>query len=117
MLGARGRRQAEKLGVDPARVPPGQYLTERFPVLTVGPNPRFDLNTWDLRVFGEVENELRLTWDELQALPQRADAPDELVRGVHRRGGGGGPEATPAAQGERHDAHLRRPAGRPGLDS
>ena len=45
MLGARGRRQAEKLGIDPARVPPGQYLTERFPVLTVGGNPPFDLAT------------------------------------------------------------------------
>src|ERR1700759_3819006 len=71
MIGARGRRQAEKLGIDPKRVPPGQYLTERFPVLTVGPNPRFDLATWDLRIFGEVENELRLSWDELMAMPQR----------------------------------------------
>jgi DMSO/TMAO reductase YedYZ molybdopterin-dependent catalytic subunit len=70
-LGARGRKQAEKLGLDPARVPPGQYLTERFPVLTVGPNPKYDLSTWDLTVFGEVENEVSLSWDELLALPQR----------------------------------------------
>jgi DMSO/TMAO reductase YedYZ molybdopterin-dependent catalytic subunit len=71
MLGARGRKQAEKLGVDPARVPPGQYLTKGFPVLTAGPNPKFDLATWDLSVFGEVENELSLAWDDLMALPQR----------------------------------------------
>jgi DMSO/TMAO reductase YedYZ molybdopterin-dependent catalytic subunit len=71
MLGARGRRQAEKLGIDPARVPPGQYLTERFPVLTVGRNPAFDLATWDFTVFGEVENELTLSWDELRALPHQ----------------------------------------------
>jgi DMSO/TMAO reductase YedYZ molybdopterin-dependent catalytic subunit len=71
MLGARGRRQAEKLGIDPARVPPGQYLTERFPVLTVGGNPTFDLATWDFTVFGEVENELTLSWDELRALPHQ----------------------------------------------
>jgi DMSO/TMAO reductase YedYZ molybdopterin-dependent catalytic subunit len=71
ILAQRGQRQAEKLGIDPHRVPAGQYLTERFPVLTVGPNPRFDLGTWDLTVFGEVENELRLSWDELMALPQR----------------------------------------------
>jgi DMSO/TMAO reductase YedYZ molybdopterin-dependent catalytic subunit len=71
ILAARGRRQAEKLGIDPARVPPGQYLTERFPVLTVGPNPKYDLATWDLTVFGEVDSELKLSWDELMELPQR----------------------------------------------
>jgi len=78
MLGQRGRRQAEKLGIDPARVPPGQYLTERFPVLTVGPNPKFDLNAWDFSVFGEVEDRLKLTWDELMALPQR-----DVVTDIH----------------------------------
>jgi len=78
MLGERGKRQAEKLGVDPARVPPGQYLTERFPVLTVGPNPAYDLSGWDFTVFGEVENELKLSWDELQGLPQR-----ELTVDIH----------------------------------
>src|ERR671936_2462463 len=71
ILGERGRRQAEKLGIDPARVPPGQYLTEGFPVLTVGPNPAFDLSTWDFQVYGEVEDELQLSWDELLALPQK----------------------------------------------
>ena len=70
MIGARGRKQAEKLGIDPSRVPPGQYLTERFPVLTVGRNPKFDLDDWDLRVDGEVEAPLSLTWDELRSLPQ-----------------------------------------------
>ena len=78
MLGARGRKQAEKLGIDPARVPPGQYLTEKFPVLTVGPNPPFDLKTWDFQVFGEVENELTLSWDELMALPQQ-----DVVTDIH----------------------------------
>jgi DMSO/TMAO reductase YedYZ molybdopterin-dependent catalytic subunit len=70
ILGERGRRQAQKLGIDPARIPPGQYLTERFPVLTVGPNPEFDLSTWDFQLYGEVEDELQLSWDELMALPQ-----------------------------------------------
>jgi len=70
ILGQRGKRQAEKLGIDPARVPPGQYLTDNFPVLTVGPNPEFDLSTWDFQLYGEVEDELQLSWDELQALPQ-----------------------------------------------
>ena len=71
MLAARGRKQAEKLGIDPGRVPPGQYLTERFPVLTVGPNPKYDLASWDFTVFGEVERQLSLSWEELLALPQR----------------------------------------------
>jgi DMSO/TMAO reductase YedYZ molybdopterin-dependent catalytic subunit len=37
----------------------------------VGPNPKYDLDAWDLTVFGEVENAVRLSWDELMALPQR----------------------------------------------
>lgn len=70
MIGARGRRQAEKLGIDPSRVPSGQYLTEKFPVLTVGRNPRFDLADWELRVDGEVESPLTLSWEALKGLPQ-----------------------------------------------
>jgi DMSO/TMAO reductase YedYZ molybdopterin-dependent catalytic subunit len=78
ILGQRGKRQAKQLGIDPGRVPPGQYLSERFPVLTVGPNPKFDLASWDFGVFGEVEQPLKLTWDELQALPQR-----EVTTDIH----------------------------------
>lgn len=70
LLGARGRKQAEQLGIDPSRIPPGQYLTERFPVLTYGPNPAFDLRDWDLRIDGEVDTPFALAWDELMALPQ-----------------------------------------------
>jgi len=70
ILGQRGKRQAEKLGIDPSRVPPGQYLTERFPVLTVGPNPELDLSSWDFQLFGDVEDELQLSWKELNDLPQ-----------------------------------------------
>ena len=78
MLGQRGKRQAKERGIDPARVPPGQYLTDRFPVLTVGPNPKFDLTAWDFAVFGEVEEPFKLTWDELIALPQR-----EVTTDIH----------------------------------
>jgi DMSO/TMAO reductase YedYZ molybdopterin-dependent catalytic subunit len=70
MIAARGRRQAEKLGIDPGRIPPGQYLTERFPVLTYGRNPKFDLATWSLSVDGEVDEPYSLRWDDLMALPQ-----------------------------------------------
>ncbi len=56
-------------GYDPARLPPGQYLTEKWPVLHAGSVPHTELETWDLRVFGDVENELTLDWNELTALP------------------------------------------------
>jgi DMSO/TMAO reductase YedYZ molybdopterin-dependent catalytic subunit len=70
MLGERGRKQAGKLGIDPARIPPGQYLTERFPVLTYGRNPKYDLQDWSLSIWGEVDQPFSLRWDELTALPQ-----------------------------------------------
>jgi DMSO/TMAO reductase YedYZ molybdopterin-dependent catalytic subunit len=57
-------------GLDPTRLPPGQYLTDKWPVLHAGTVPNTDLATWDFRVFGEVEEPLRLSYDELQALPQ-----------------------------------------------
>jgi len=53
------------------RVPPGQYVTEKFPVLHYGSVPRVDLATWDLKVYGEVDNPLRFTWDEFKALPRK----------------------------------------------
>ena len=56
-------------GYDPARLPPGQYLTEKWPVLHAGDVPHVDLATWRLRVFGEVEEEITLDFEQLQALP------------------------------------------------
>jgi len=56
-------------GYDPARLPPGQYLTEKWPVLHAGEVPNVDLSTWTLRVFGEVDDEITLSYDELKALP------------------------------------------------
>jgi DMSO/TMAO reductase YedYZ molybdopterin-dependent catalytic subunit len=59
--------------VDPAvahRVPPGQVLTEKWPVLTYGPTPDFDPATWTFRCFGLVESERTWTWPELLALPR-----------------------------------------------
>ena len=60
--------------MDPAmgtRVPPGQYVTEKFPVLHYGSVPKVDLATWDLRVYGEVDAPFALTWDEFRALPRK----------------------------------------------
>jgi DMSO/TMAO reductase YedYZ molybdopterin-dependent catalytic subunit len=56
-------------GYDPARLPPGQYLTEKWPVLHAGDVPSIDLAKWTLRVFGEVEEEITLSYDELKAMP------------------------------------------------
>jgi DMSO/TMAO reductase YedYZ molybdopterin-dependent catalytic subunit len=58
-------------GFDPARLPPGQYLTEKWPVLHAGSVPTVDLATWTLEVDGEVERPLTLTWDQLRELPSR----------------------------------------------
>lgn len=63
------RRRNEERVKSEGRLPPGQSLTEKFPVLTYGPIPPFDEATWDLRVWGEVEREMRWTWQEFLALP------------------------------------------------
>lgn len=52
------------------RIPPGQYLTNRFPVLHYGPVPELDLKNWKFRVWGEVEKPLVLSWEEFAALPR-----------------------------------------------
>jgi DMSO/TMAO reductase YedYZ molybdopterin-dependent catalytic subunit len=83
-------------GLDPARLPPGQYLTEKWPVLHAGTVPQTDLATWDFKVFGEVEEPVTLTYEQLQALPQteikvdihcvtRWSRFDTSFRGVHWR--------------------------------
>jgi DMSO/TMAO reductase YedYZ molybdopterin-dependent catalytic subunit len=65
-----GRRDEEKDVRGQGRLPPGQSLTQRFPVLHYGPVPRFNPETWDLRLWGEVEEERRWSWDEFQQLPR-----------------------------------------------
>ena len=65
----RNREELVRRGYSPDRLPPGQYFTDRFPVLHVGDVPTTDLATWDLRLFGAVARERRLSWDELRALP------------------------------------------------
>jgi DMSO/TMAO reductase YedYZ molybdopterin-dependent catalytic subunit len=54
-----------------SRMPPGQYLTEKFPVLHYGSVPKVDLSRWDLKVYGLVDNPLTLTWDDFKALPRK----------------------------------------------
>ena len=61
--------KVREAGFDPARLPPGQYLTEKWPVLHAGEVPDVDLATWTLEVTGDVEQPLALGFDELKALP------------------------------------------------
>ena len=61
--------KVREAGYDPARLPPGQYLTEKWPVLHAGDVPDVDVATWRLEITGQVEQPLSLTYDELRALP------------------------------------------------
>ena len=56
---------------DRPRLPPGQVETKKWPVLHYSHVPKLDTATWTLKVWGEVERPLELSWDELQALPRR----------------------------------------------
>jgi DMSO/TMAO reductase YedYZ molybdopterin-dependent catalytic subunit len=51
------------------RMPPGQAITRKFPVLHYGPVPRFDPSSWDFKVWGEVEEPVQFRWEEFQQLP------------------------------------------------
>ncbi|MDQ2895194.1 MAG: sulfite oxidase-like oxidoreductase [Actinomycetota bacterium] len=62
--GFQGRRRE----VDPARVPPGQYVVDDFPVLSAGPTPRTSLDVWSFTIQGAVDRPVRWTWDEFRAL-------------------------------------------------
>ena len=72
----RAEKKVAAAGYDPARLPPGQYLTEKWPVLHAGSVPDTDLATWDFRVFGEVESPITLSWDEFAALPKSENVQD-----------------------------------------
>lgn len=63
-----GRREADSDVA--ARIPPGQYKTDKFPVLHYGSVPNVDLARWDFKVFGEVDAPFTLTWDQFKSLPR-----------------------------------------------
>jgi DMSO/TMAO reductase YedYZ molybdopterin-dependent catalytic subunit len=71
MFRSRAMRKVEEAGYDADRLPPGQYLTQKWPVLHAGTVPDTDLAAWDFKVFGEVENPITLSWKEFTALPTR----------------------------------------------
>jgi DMSO/TMAO reductase YedYZ molybdopterin-dependent catalytic subunit len=70
--GFHGRRPA----ADPSRIPPGQYLTTDFPVLSAGPTPRTDLANWTFTIDGAVNSKVAWSWEELTDLPSETPMVD-----------------------------------------
>ena len=65
--------------------PPGQFVTEKFPVLTFGATPQVDTETWELKVFGLVEEETVLNWDQLTSIDSATvEAPFHCTSGRYR---------------------------------
>src|SRR5215471_8494064 len=64
--GFRGRGRAD---APRDRIPPGQYATSDFPVLSAGPTPHTPLDRWTFTIDGEVDDSVSWTWDEFRALP------------------------------------------------
>src|SRR5512145_1944664 len=64
------RKDDEEKVRQEGRLPPGQSLTQKFPVLHYGPVPRTDLATWDLKLFGAVEQPATWNWEEFNQLPR-----------------------------------------------
>ena len=73
--GFRGRRDDD---ADPSRVPPGQYVTRDFPVLSAGPTAHTSLEEWDFSIVGELDEQRRWTWEEFRALPS-----EEITVDIH----------------------------------
>src|SRR6476660_3834298 len=71
--GFRGRRRPD---ADPSRLPPGQYLTDDFPVLSAGPTPHTPLADWTFEIRGAIEKPISWNWDELLALPSETATVD-----------------------------------------
>src|SRR6201982_868731 len=93
---SKAEAKVRKAGYDPARLPPGQYLTEKWPVLHAGAVPTIDLEAWRLRVWGEVEEGGALHFHRPRPLPPpdatsdihcvtRWSRFDARFRGVHWR--------------------------------
>jgi DMSO/TMAO reductase YedYZ molybdopterin-dependent catalytic subunit len=69
---------ARRPEADPSRVPPGQYVTYDFPVLSAGPTPHTRLEGWTFEIQGEVQSPQSWTWEEFQALPS-----ETFTRDIH----------------------------------
>src|SRR5436309_10859568 len=74
--GFRGRGRRDD--VDPSRIPPGQYVTGDFPVLSAGPTPHTRLEDWTFSIRGAVDEPVAWSWEEFQALPS-----ETVTRDIH----------------------------------
>jgi DMSO/TMAO reductase YedYZ molybdopterin-dependent catalytic subunit len=66
---SRGFHRRQSAPEQAGRVPPGQYVTPDFPVLSAGPTPHRPLESWTFSISGELDAPVQWTWDELRALP------------------------------------------------
>src|SRR5205807_6073154 len=73
--GFHGRRKPD---ADPSRVPPGQYVTLDYPVLSAGPTPHTSLAEWNFSISGEVDETQAWSWEEFRALPS-----EEVTVDIH----------------------------------
>jgi DMSO/TMAO reductase YedYZ molybdopterin-dependent catalytic subunit len=73
---SRGFRGRRRIPDESGRVPPGQYVTDDFPVLSAGPTPHTPLEEWDFAIVGEVAEPKRWTWEEFRALPSETITKD-----------------------------------------
>jgi len=76
LFGDNERKQKEQEMLRDGRLPPGQSLTLKWPVLHYGSVPHFDPARWNFRLWGLVENPVQLTWDEFNKLPRVKDTSD-----------------------------------------
>jgi DMSO/TMAO reductase YedYZ molybdopterin-dependent catalytic subunit len=74
----RGFHRRPRPDGDSSRIPPGQYLTNGFPVLSAGPTPRTPLSEWTFSITGAIDEPRRWTWEEFQALPH-----ETITRDIH----------------------------------
>src|SRR2546426_10884525 len=70
------RKELENLAKAEGRLPPGQSLTLKWPVLHYGGVPVFDAAKWDFKISGLVEEPVGLTWEGFCALPQTEGTSD-----------------------------------------
>ena len=78
MFRSKAEKKVIEAGYDPSRLPSGQYLTEKWPVLHAGTIPDTDLATWDFAVRGQVESPITLSWEDFNRLPKT-----EVTEDIH----------------------------------
>src|SRR2546428_4447852 len=76
MIFRRDREQDPRVVKDRPGLRPGQVLTLKWPVLSYGSPPRYDMDRWRLRLSGEIDAPATLTWDQVRKLPSASITAD-----------------------------------------